>query len=1356
MKLYLRIISFIFLINLYPYLHGYNLRQISSREGLSNSSVICLFQDSKRFLWIGTFDGLNMYDGRDIHIYKPDINNQNSLSGNVVRKIYETEGNYLWITTKWGLNKFSKRDNVIEKYYNEIGEDSPIICDSHDNLYVLGKNGIIRFYDKIKKQFIDIPFEGPKSYTSRINFFIDSNDTMRIVHNGVMEKYTVNVEKKHITRHPDFSHPFPIISTSYLKGNILFVDTKGDLSVIDRNGKVSFIKNILQILQHNGDISTVIYDDDDILIAFRTSGLVRLNARKNYDPEWIDINCGVFSLLKDEQQDIVWIGTDGQGLYAYTKDEYTFKGFNHFQLPLKEKKPIRAIQTDHLNDLWLGTKDNGIIRIKQYDSATDYSSGNVTHFTVKEGLSSNAVFVFSLSPENNILWIGSDGPSLNYYSYYDKKIYTLINGTPNKFKNVHSLLEESDSILWVASGSTLIKVDIQKRGQIFEAKSTRQFTFDIKNKQITNQVYSLYSENDSIMWVGMRGNGIIRLNKSTGSYKLITFDQKGVAPMNDILCIHRSRNGYFWIGSSYGLTRLVMYENGEFEYENYNENDGLANNTVHGILENEDGKLWLSTNTGIALFDPEKESFRNFNQRTGLKTIEFSDNAYFKDYLHSVYFFGGVDGLVWIKPEDNKKKEFIPYINFTKLRIFNKEYNINDFIKGKADDKYLELSYDQNFFTISFVAMDFINGANSRYSYKLENFSDIWMDTRSNEAQFTNITPGNYVLKVRYDDGTGNNSYIQSIHITVLPPWYMTVYAKIIYAVLIIGMGFSIYLYIQRRYRQKKAKIAYQMEQKYKEEMYEGKLRFFTNITHELSTPLTLIYGPSERILDYDGKDPGFIKKYAQIIRSNAERLNNLIQEIIDFRRMETGNKVCFIQSLDIRLTVIEISNSFIELSERNNISYETHVNDEITWNTDHGCFTKILTNLISNAFKYTPQGGLIKISAYVENNTLILKVHNTGKGIDEKDIPFIFNRYSVLDNIKENSIKGLSSRNGLGLAICQNMTELLQGKIEIQSEVNKYAEFIISLPYLDQSITDTEDSSVEDINASQKTKLPAEDQVIASLFDDSKDEVKIESNTRKARILVIEDNEEMLWMSKDLLSDEYDIETAGDGQIGFDMLIQSVPDLIITDIMMPNMDGISLIKKIKQNKHTVHIPLVILSAKTDTGDRIEGIESGADVYIPKPFDSQYLKTVVARLIKNKKSMEEYYNTSASAYNFSKGKLLLKEDKNFLDNVMSVIDKNISNSEFTPEELADKLQISVRNLYRKLKELDQLPPKDFIKEQRITYSAKLLVTTAYTVQEIMYNTGFTTRSHFYKEFTRRYNLSPKEYRDRNKQKNSNL
>lgn len=1328
--------------------NAYNIRRISSREGLSNSAVICLFQDKERSLWIGTYDGLNKYDGADISIHKPDIKNPNSLSGNVIRDIVESKDDYLWIMTKGGLNKYSKNKNQVVAYFEEFQEDCSMACDNQGNFFIITQIGSLFYYDFDECVFREIDIPDFKPTRDWISLIIDKGNKVWVTNNGVIKQYKINYpDKQHPTMEQIgiFDHPQRITNIYDDKGVLFFVDSKRDLFVVTSNKK-EFIRNIRPAIAEYGNITSILFDNKDIIIGFITSGLVRLNHKKEYDIEKFPINCGVFSLLKDDVQDILWVGTDGQGVYACVQDGYTFKGINLDKLPLKTQRPVRAIFSDHHNYLWLGTKGNGIIKIKDYELAQEYNWQNTEHISTQQGLAGNAVFVFEMSHRNNVLWIGSSGMKLNYYSFSDNKIHTLNCNIP--IPEVYGILETSDTTLWVTSLLSLLKISIQKNGNTIEARQVKRYEFDVKNRQRFNKIYSIRQVNDSIMWLAMRGNGAIRFNSRTGDYRLVTFDEKGIVPMNDILSAHIARNKEIWFGSSYGINNLKVLPNNKFQHHNYNENDGLPNNTIHGILEGNNGKLWLSSNTGIILFDPAKETFRNFNQRSGLKVIEFSDNAYYKDEETATYFFGGIDGVVWIRHEEKERNNFVPPIYFTKLRILNEEVNMDDFFVRKKKKEHLRLKHNQNFFTISFSTNDFIEGPSIKFSYMLENFNEVWMNTLSREAQFTNIPPGKYVLRARYDNGSEKESQMASLHIEILPPWYLSIYANILYTILTLCVLFFTFVYFKKRYERKKIKITRKLDQKYKEEMYENKLRFFTNITHEFCTPLTLIQTPSERILNYDGSD-SYIKKYAFIIRSNTERLNNLIQEIIDFRRIETGNKVRKIELCPVNEICEEIMNAFADLAEENKIRFRLDIAPAIRWNSDRSCLTTILNNLISNAFKYTTENGLINITILIEDEHLVIKVYNSGKGIRQEDIPYLFNRYSVLDNVEQNTIKGLSSRNGLGLAICKSMVALLDGEIEVESEAGKYAEFIVRLPACEATAAESAPKQWTETPPASGGETPTvSPPVPAPLIDTSATDRSTPQHTAsRSTILIVDDNEEILWTLKEILSDDYTVVTAKDGNLGLEQITQCMPDLIITDIMMPHQDGISMTKKIKSNPHTVHIPLVIVSAKSAINDKIEGIESGADAYIAKPFDIQFLKTVVRQLIEKHKKLKDYYNSSASSFNYLSGQLLPKEDRDFIQSVLLVVDQHMEDVDFSPGDLADNLRISLRSLYRKFKELDLPSPKDFIKKQRIEYSAKLLLSTNRTIQEIMYNAGFTTRSHFYKEFAKRYQQSPKEYRE---------
>lgn len=572
--------------------------------------------------------------------------------------------------------------------------------------------------------------------------------------------------------------------------------------------------------------------------------------------------------------------------------------------------------------------------------------------------------------------------------------------------------------------------------------------------------------------------------------------------------------------------------------------------------------------------------------------------------------------------------------------------------------------------------------------------------------------------------------------------------AIVIYALLILLAVLLCIRWFLLKQQRKRLFALEKMEQQHKEELYEEKLRFFTNITHEFYTPLTLIYGPCERLLEYDHSE--YIQKYVTMIKANAERLNALIQEIIDFRRLETGHQVQCIQQVDVSALCNDIIHSFSELAERNNIQVENVVSEDIVWNTDRRSLMKILNNLISNAFKYTSAGGRIRVTVDVaDNQKLRIKVYNTGKGIRQEDIPLVFNRYKVLDGVEASNIKGMTSRNGLGLAICHCMVELLKGDIQIQSEYGSYAEFIVLLPMLDLTLDKKEnDSSVSDVTP----PVNVAPQVSVDALNSTEKGADIAEN----KILVVDDNTEMLALLQESFSKDFNVIVAQNAEQALEKVKNETPSLIITDVMMPGMDGFELTRQLKQNKYTMSIPVIILSAKNSSQEKIVGFDAGADAYIGKPFEIDYLKAIVVRLIENRSKLKDYFNSSACAYDFSHGHLVKAEDKEFLLKVTEYIENHVDSEELSLEELAEYMQVSVRTLYRRFKEIGLDSPKDYIKEYRINLAAKLLRTTSLTVQEIIYKTGFINRSHFYKEFSKHYQMTPKDYRNMYNKKEDNL
>ena len=1326
-------------------LSAYNLRQLSSREGLSNSAILSICRDSEGFLWFGSVDGLNVYNGVDIHIFKPDVNTPGSPSGNLIEEVKEGEDGIIWINTNHGLDRYNKKTREIECYDEFEGKYFWAKTPAND-VFTIHTNDSIAYYDKAGKRFVSIAFPGIiKSSIQRI--FIDRENILWIVTNkGIIQNVRISFSggKPQFISAGNFNPGSAVRYAFEDNGRIYFIDSGDCLYETDGlNGTKNFIINLKNEIEKRGIVSSIIKDKDDYLVAFQTNGLIRLRHTPEnelkYQVEPVDIFCGVFSLCKDDVQDILWIGTDGQGVYMYTRDRFSIRTttFEHLQFSIQ--KPVRALFMDKDRNLWIGTKDDGILILENYNNGNELNEKEIRPVTTENSaLVNNSVYAFGKS-KRNLLWIGGDGPGLNYYSFRDKKVKRLASQSPEPIIYIHAICEVNDSTLWLASvGAGIFKLTLGGSNDEPFIKSIKRFTF-MKDEMSYNYFFTACQENDSILWFGNRGYGLRRLNLKTETFVDIPLRKRNIRTINDILSIYKDSKGNIWVGTSYGILKLLGYNAAthEVEYENYNEIEGLPNNTIHGILEDDKGFLWLSTNGGVVQFDVEAKNFRVQNYKSGLNVFEFSDGASLKDEQTGDLFFGGINGFITVSPDIYSKKKYVPRIYFTGLRIYEKEYNLNDFLKQEKGENHLELKYDQNFFAVSFIALDYLNGQNCNYYYNIENLSDKWIDNgRSNVVNLTNVSPGKYILHVKCNNGS-SLSEIYSLRITILPPWYRTAWA---YADYILLFLLSVYILVQSiriSYRRKRENIIEKMNQQQKEEIYESKLRFFTNITHEFSTPLTLIYGPCDRILSYEKSD-SFVKKYAQLIMKNTQRLNALIQELIEFRRIETGNETCIIEPLDISELSRAIADSFTELSESNRIVYETDINEAIQWNTDEKAFTTILTNLLSNAFKYTPVEGKVILKIQEENNNLKISVINTGKGIKEKNIPFIFDRYTVLENYERQTQKGIFSRNGLGLAICYNMVRLLGGDIAVRSIPDEFTEFSVTLPA--GRITGNP-------NAETAEKQPA---IVPynPLIDKPVVEVENEAPVKsRLTVFIIDDDPEMRWFISGILKKQYNVVSLENAVSVSETLETIQPNLIISDIMMPGMDGIFLLKQLKADRRTAHIPFILLSAKNTSEEQTEGIAAGAETYIVKPFNVEYLLSVVERLLQRQHDLKGYYQSAISAYEFMDGKFIHKESREFFERLIGVIDKNLTNSGFSTEHLASEMGLSARHLYRKLKLITEQTPADLIKEYRLAIVEKLLVSSLYSVDEIMYKAGFNNRGNFYRIFLQKFGTTPKKYRE---------
>lgn len=1323
----------------FPHLiHAYSLRQFSNKNGLSNSAILSLYQDHQGVIWIGSCDGLNIFDGTNIHVYNPVNPTKAPLSGNLINDIMETEKDVLWIQTNYGLDRLDTKLQT-SKSFTEF-KDKNYMAKSRDNdLFIVKDDGYIYYYQPEKQLFQKL--EVPQiAFGHVLSTIIDKNNILWVfTSNNDTRSYQIIKNKEEIALTPNnlFKHSEQLLWAFAEEDLVYFIDKTYSLYEYDfGNQQQYFIADLKAEVETRGEVSSIIKQQNDYYIGFKSSGLIVLkymsDQKIKYQMQDTEIHSGIFCLMKDKYQDIVWIGTDGQGVYMYFNDAFSITN-TLLDTPVYQiNNPVRTVYYDEEQTLWIGTKGGGILRIRNYSPETNAAVSFDRISISNSTLTDNTVYCFAPGSANR-LWIGTEN-GLNYYSYQNKqlKAFTVI-ADGKKVKYVHSINELNDTTLWVSTvGEGIVKVILDKAGSSPSVKSATRIVLD-DGRMASNYFFTSFQENDSILWFGNRGYGAYRLNVETEQLTPYRFDNVvNSQTANDIFAIYKNEKGY-WLGTSSGLLHFNE------DYSHYHDRaDLFSNNTVHGILEDQQNNLWISTNQGLVRFNPKTNTGQTYDRENGLEVTEFSDGAFYKDSRTETLFFGGTNGFVTVKPNAYIMADYMPQINLKGLSIFGKEYNIHDFLHDKKGKKILQLDYSRNFFCIDFMAIDYINGNNYSYSYKLDEVSSQWIESgTSASAIFSNLAPGQYTLLVKYKNNmNGKECEPQKLLIQITPPWYLSNWAYILYFILIALFCILAVYRIVHQYRRKQHRMIEKLNREKKEEVYESKLRFFTNITHEFCTPLTLIYGPCEKILAYPQSD-SYIRKYGKMIQQNTEKLNGLILELLEFRRLETGHKVLSIQRLSVSDKLRNIAESFCELAENKNLNYRLDIEPDIEWNTDISCFNKIVNNLISNAFKYTPEEGNITIGLKVENQLLTLNISNSGKGIAKENLAKIFDRYKILDSFEMN---GKNSRNGLGLAICKNMVTLLNGEINVSSIQNEITTFTVTLPEL--SPTAQEAETPQKVYATGPLNTNTEPMEL--------EQTTVNFDTSKHTVMIIDDDPSMLWFVSEIFVDKYNVLSFNNAAEALASLELKQPDLIISDVMMPEIDGLSFAQKIKQNKLWSHIPLILLSALHHEDDQVKGIEAGAEVYVTKPFNVKYLEKVVYRLIKRESDLKEYYSSIFSSFKVENENCIHKEDQEFLDKVIETIEKNITNPDLSVELLSSDLGYSTRQFYRKLKPITDKSPADIIKEYRLTMAERLLLTKNYTIEEIMDKTGFNNRGTFYKLFSQRFGMPPRQYREQQK------
>ena len=1352
--------------------------RITTDNGLSSNNTSYVFQDRKGFLWISTQDGINRYDGYSFKYFKHIPGILNSLSDYAAGHIYEDSKGNFWIATREGLNVFNPDSETFTHYNPQkdstilLGSER-IVCtteDKYGNIWIGTRKGLSLFNPKTKSFTL---FQNNSSDKKSLSFnyvtslLFDSKNNLWVGTQIGLNKFDYKTNSFEVfLKNPQ--------EPKSISGNLitsLFEDSKGNIWVGTNSGLNRLIsfeggKEEFLAYQYNpenknsissNNVSKMAEDSKgNLWIGTLGGGVNILNPVTNKFTNYQNVeedntslsDDNVFSLCIDNFQN-VWIATYAGGINKYnsTKERFTFYQPSPFAKSKVAENNVSSILVDDKNNLWLGTNGDGM-KVHRDNNVSDDSFLFELKADPKNknSLSSNNVTSI-IQDKSGIIWIGTFGGGVNKFDPSQKKfeVFKYKREDPKSLGNdfIHTIYEDLEGTIWIGTGlSGLNRFDK-------ETNSFKRFRDNPKYPNSTKylnspEVTSILEDSKGFLWVGTSTGGLSRFDRKTESFvhfKHIQEDLNSISS-NRINCVYEDSKKRLWIGTFSG--GLNLYNEKENSFIHYLEKDGLASNTVQSITEDTKGNLWITTINGISNFDPDKKTFKNFDESDGLQGKVFNQRSVFKDSKTSLIYFGGEKGLnVYSFNSINEIKK-IPAIVLTDFKIFNESVLLkySSMIESNTSEiQKIELAHDENVFSFEFASLDFTSPEKNKYKYLLEGFDKDWINSGTRrEVTYTNLDPGKYIFKVKgtNSDGFWNEEGLE-VNLIINPPFWKTWWAYTIYFILA-AIGF----FLVRGYELNRVKLRNDLrlkefESKKLQEVDQIKSRFFANISHEFRTPLTIIIGSLEKL---KGKmQNNSDNKELVVMKRNASRLLQLINQLLELSRIESGNVKLNASENDLVKFLKRITASFSSLANQKSIQLtfneipvdDIQDNEVIFVFYDKKKLETVFYNLLSNAVKFSPAGEKIDVSVSRDEENVKIRFVNTGTEISPEKIKNIFDRFFQVDDSGTRNFEGT----GIGLSLVKEYVELHKGKIEVESNNNRTI-FTISLPLGKNHLSENEIVR-EDLEQLQSGLISYDD-----LSTTSTQIVNEQIETDKTIILVVEDNPDLREMIKENLQENYFVLEAENGVKGLMLAEETIPDLIISDIMMPEMDGYELSEKIKTNEKTNHIPVILLTAKAATEDKLAGLETGADDYLIKPFNSDELKIRVKNLIKIRKQMREKYQTQMLVK--PADIVVPSTQKKFIDKLTLVIEKNISNEDFSVEILCDEIGMSRAQLHRKIKAIANQSASEFIRNFRLQRAAELLKHDAGNIAEISYRVGFSSQAYFTKTFQEVYGQTPLEFK----------
>ncbi|MBN2213546.1 MAG: response regulator [Bacteroidales bacterium] len=1378
----------------------YLFNQIAVENGLSSNSVTCIYKDSRGFIWIGTTDGLNKYDGYNFVVYKHNPSDTNSISDNFISAIIEDFSGNLWIGTQGsGLNAYDFYHDSFTTFYHDPEEENSIcsnfiyhhnslLIDKDTMLWIGTDNGLCSYDIKdgvFNHADFDIESKNGNDIKDVRVIFEDDNNILWIGTDAGLIQYSKSNGKAELFEN-DMSNAGSVsnnIITSIVNydQDYLWVGTEEGLNLFNKLNKT--FKRFFHVPGNpnslsDNSITCVIADPSgNFWIGTKSGGLNRYHPPERkffywkYDPaNRTGINDNYIDYLFHDNSGLLWIGTVNTGINLINIKEKKFAIIkNDPNNPNSlSYNIIRAIYEDRSGILWIGTYGGGLNR---------YDGKNFVHYLHNpedtKSLSHNIVSTI-LEDDQGDFWIGTWGGGLNKMNRKTGEFTEIFPEVP---EFVNDLFEDEFHNIWIGCNGGIF---------IYNKTENRIIRFDnpqdSRRRLTAISVNKLLKDQSGNIWVST-WNGLNRITCEPRNLNLDTIihykkEPSGINKLSDnrIITTFEDSRGVLWIGTYAGglnklnLRDLDIKNNPYADFTFYSEKDGLSGNTIYGILEDNKGYIWLSTNKGLSKFDTENEVFLNFDKDDGLQGDQFYWRAYLKSRSGKMYF-GGINGLNIFHPDSIESKQTFPKVLVTDFLLFNKSVGVGKINNGRKildksiihTDKIV-LTRKDYAFTFEFNALTFTSQNKIKYAYKLENFDPDWVYTNSERryATYSHLRPGDYKFKVKSTNKNGLwNEKCTIIDLTVLPAYWETIWAFMAYTLVLILLLIYFRNQILTRARYRHNIQLERIEREKAEEYNKMKLQFYTNISHEFRTPLTLILGPLDRLHSMD--IPGSkIRQQLAFMQIGSKRLLRLINQILKFRKAETGNLELKVSRKDIVFLVKELAISFKSQSSRNRIKYSLKINAKsaYVW-FDENVIETVIYNLLSNAFKFTPCKGTVQLTLEFldDRNNVVLPnqaderyirivVSDTGSGIPKEKIQTIFNRFYQVEDHGEQK-RGT----GIGLALCKNLVDLHHGKIEVRSEENIGTTFTVVLPVHKSFFSENEfDNNLLDINDKQQIHefINEENEIVITGDDFSAVTFKEPKTVNASKILIIEDDVEMAKYVGKLLEEKYRIITANNGIKGLELALNEEPDLIISDIMMPGKDGFDLCDRIKSDIRISHIPVILLTALTSIDDRIKGISKGADEYITKPFHPKHLIIRIEKLLEQRQQLKKHFrNEFQLMENFSE---LPSIDEQFISKIHDFIHKNMSEPDLNVERISTEIGISSTHLYRKIKALTGLSTNELIRKIRLKKAAGLLLAKQGSIAQIMYDTGFSNQSYFAKCFQNEFGLTPKEYISANSRK----